>query len=84
MKTLRLLMAIGLIGLCGCANHYVMKLNNGLQVTTASKPKLKGGYYYFKDASGRENYIPQTRVREIEPASMAKEENPIFKPTPAR
>ena len=34
---------IGLITLTGCAHHYVMKLTNGAQITTASKPKLKDG-----------------------------------------
>jgi hypothetical protein len=52
-----------------------------MQITTASKPKLKGATYYFKDASGRVNKIPQSRVIEIMPASMAKEEKTLFKPS---
>ncbi len=67
--------------LCGCARHYVMKLSNGMQITTASKPKLKGGDYYFKDATGKVNKVPQSRVMVIEPASMAKGEQQRFKPS---
>ena len=66
---------IGLIALTGCAHHYVMKLNSGAQVTTASKPKLKEGIYYFKDAKGEEHAVAAARVREIAPASLAVQEN---------
>ena len=65
---------------CGCAHEYVIKLNNGLQVTSASKPKLKGGYYVYTDSAGRTGTVPAVRVLEIEPASMAKEEQNQFKP----
>lgn len=61
--------------LCGCAHQYVMKLNNGLQISTPHKPKLQGSNYCYKDAQGRDNFIPQSRVQEIAPASMAAEEN---------
>ncbi len=84
MKKLVLPIALSLFVTCGCAHHYVMKLNNGMQIVTASKPRPKGGYYYYKDALGRENAIPQGRVLVIEPASMAKEETPRFKPTPEK
>ena len=60
---------------CGCAHTYVMKMSNGMQITTPHKPKLKGGYYVYKDAQGKDNYVPQSRVNEIEPASFAAEEN---------
>jgi hypothetical protein len=60
--------------LCGCAQHYVMKLNNGLVVRTNSKPHLQGAYYHYKDAQGKDAFVPQSRVAEIEPASQAKEE----------
>jgi hypothetical protein len=69
------------LALSGCARHYVIRLNNGQQITTASKPKLKGAAYYFKDARGREHVLPEGRVHEIEPASMAKEE---LAPMPTR
>ncbi len=78
------MLLVSLVALCGCTRHYVLKLNNGLMVTTASKPKLKNGYYCFKDGLGQENRVPAGRVREIEPASMAREESGRFKPTPSK
>jgi hypothetical protein len=61
--------------ICGCAQHYVMKLSNGMQITADGKPKLKGSAYYYKDAQGREHAIAQGRVQMIEPESTAAEEN---------
>jgi hypothetical protein len=75
MNKLASLLLISLTALTGCARSYVMKLSNGMSITTASKPKLNHGYYTFKDAAGNENRVPQGRVVEIEPASMAAEEN---------
>ena len=72
MKKAALPLFIGLIALTGCAHHYVMKLNNGAEITTASKPKLKEGIYYFKDAKGEEHFVAAGRVREIAPASVAE------------
>ena len=66
--------------LCGCAHQYVMKLTNGMSISTPSKPKLRGGTYYFKDAKGQEQAISQSRVMEIEPESMAEEENKFKAP----
>lgn len=68
-------MLIAAIALTSCTHQYVMKLNNGTQITTASKPKLKEDTYQFKDARGQEHFMPAGRVREITPASMSKEEN---------
>ncbi len=81
MKKLILPAALGLLLLCGCAHQYVIRLANGRQIVTASKPKLKNGSYYWKDAAGQVNSIQEMRVREILPASMAKEEKPLFKPS---
>jgi uncharacterized protein YcfL len=75
MKALALPLLIGLLALSGCASHYVMKLNSGAQITTASKPKLKENIYTFKDAKGEKRFIAAGRVREIEPASMTAQEN---------
>ena len=84
MNKLLLPFLVGLLALCGCTHRYVMKLTNDMRITTASKPKLKGGFYTFKDARGQEVRVAQSRVLEIEPASMAKEEKPMFKPTFSR
>jgi len=52
-----------------------MRLNNGAEITTATKPKLKEGIYYFKDARGEQHAMAAARVREIAPASVAKKES---------
>jgi hypothetical protein len=70
-----LFLALLALSLCGCAHQYVMKLTNGMKISTPSKPQLRGSNYYFKDARGEEQAIPQSRVMEIEPESMAKEES---------
>jgi Bacterial protein of unknown function (DUF903) len=82
MKRLVFVVLIGLLGLCGCAHQYVMKLNNGTEIVTPSKPKLKGSAYHFKDANGKERVVSAGRVREVEPASMAREEKKAMMPHP--
>ena len=86
MKRTVLPLAIGLIALTGCTHQYVMRLSNGADITTASKPKLKEGIYSYKDAKGEENFVPASRVREIAPASVAKKENktPPLKSAPQK
>ena len=66
--------------LCGCAHSYVIKMSNGTQVLTASKPKLKGACYHYKDAKGRDIAIPVGKVTEIEPKATAEEDSKTFKP----
>jgi len=81
MKTLRLVLFLaGVMVLSGCAQPYVMTLTNGLRITSASKPKLKGSYYVYTDAAGKEHTEPASRVREIAPASMAEDDRNRFKP----
>jgi hypothetical protein len=75
MKRAALPLVLGLIALTGCARHYVIRLNNGNEVTTASKPQLKEGTYFYKDAKGVEQTVGAGRVREIAPASVAAKEN---------
>ena len=70
--------------LAGCAQHYVMTLNNGAHITTRGKPQLKEGAYVFKDIQGQEGKIPAGRVTEISPASMVKEKNAPSKSKIAR
>ena len=82
MNTISLLLLLSLTVLCGCAHTYVITLDNGERITTASKPKLQNGRYVFKDAMGRPVYVATGRVREIAPASMMKEEKPMFNPQP--
>jgi hypothetical protein len=61
--------------LSGCAQHYTITLNNGMQIPTKSKPKLENGCYYFKDMQGRKAFVPAGRVLQVAPTSMVNEEN---------
>lgn len=81
MKT-RLLFCLVLAALLtgGCVRRYVITLNNGTQIGTTSKPKLKGGRYIFKDAEGQPAFVPEGRVTEIAPRSMAREKTKQFLP----
>ncbi len=81
-KKLALVCLAGLVVLCGCAHTYVITLDNGRRITTASKPRLQNDRYVFKDANGRPAYVPAGRVREIAPASMVREEKPMFNAQP--
>lgn len=72
MKKMFLTALAGLVLMCGCAQTYVLTLNNGERIQTKGKPKLVDGFYYFKDASGRDaRPVYSARVRELAPASMA-------------
>ncbi len=82
MKKLVLPLLLSLVVLSGCAHAYVMRLNNGMRISSTSKPRLEKGNYYYKDATGRKMSVPAGRVIEIVPASMAEEEKTRFKPTP--
>ena len=70
MKKLAPLLMLGLL-LSGCARHYVITMNNGSQIATTSKPRVKGNSYVFKDASGAERSVSTGAVSEIAPASMS-------------
>ncbi len=78
MKRFGLVLVLGILVCSGCTRRYMIKLSNGSTITTASKPKLQGAYYHFKDAKGQDNVVPQGRVQLIEPASMATEEKKQF------
>ena len=45
-----------------------------------SKPKLEHGFYHFKDAAGKDVYVPEGRVQEIGPSSMIQDPKSSFKP----
>ena len=81
MKKLGLALGLGMLMVSGCAHQYVMKLSNGSQIVTPHKPKLQRSMYYYKGARGEVYTIPQSRVLEIEPASMVQDENKF---TPAK
>lgn len=71
MKKLSPLLLLSLTLLAGCANHYVITMSNGTQIGAQGKPELKGGSYYFKDASGKETSVSAGRVSQIETDSSA-------------
>ncbi len=71
MKKLSPLLLLSLALLAGCANHYVITMSNGTQIGAQGKPELKGGSYYFKDASGKETSVSAGRVSQIETDSSA-------------
>ena len=69
-----LALLLGLLMIAGCARNYTITLNNGSQIGTTSKPKLKNGEaYYYKDMMGRESRVAAGSVAEISPTSMSKE-----------
>ena len=41
------MLLVSLAVLCGCAHHYLMKLSDGDQIISISKPKLQGTNYDF-------------------------------------
>jgi len=57
MKFFSPLLLFGFVLLTGCAHNYVITLNNGRQLGAQGKPVLKGGSYYFKDASGHDTSV---------------------------
>ena len=73
-------MILGFVGLSGCAHQYVMKLSDGDQIISYSKPRLEGGSYHFTDSLGGKHAIPQNRVVKLRPVSVVNEKP---KPAPA-
>lgn len=78
MKTTLFLLLLSAVLLTGCARRYVITLSNGTRLTAVGKPQFQDGQYFFKDASGRTGSLPAGRVREIAPASMAREKDSQF------
>jgi hypothetical protein len=78
------LAVMSLVASSGCARNYVITLNNGSQIGTTSKPRLKGGVYVFKDGMGRDSTVSAGAIREIAPASMVNEEKSPFIPQRAK
>ena len=76
---LALTLLVGLAVLCGCAHEYLIKISNGDQVISLSKPKLKETLYHFTDEMSQQHVIPQSRVVKIESISVVKEQQ---KPSP--
>jgi len=73
---LALSLLVSLAVFCGCAHQYLIKTSNGSQIISASKPKLQGTQYHFRDDTGMECAIPESRVVKIKAVSVVKEEPP--------
>ena len=80
MKRLILSLFAATVACCGCAHQYAVKLTNGTELIAPSKPHLKGANYHYKDARGQDVAIPQSRVLQIQPTSMAAEEKKLEQP----
>jgi hypothetical protein len=80
MKKTFLYLAVAML-LSGCASHYVITKNDGLQIDARGKPRLQGGFYVYKDAMGNPQRVFAGDIREIAPAGLAKKHTSIFKPT---
>jgi hypothetical protein len=79
MKRTFLVVVLSTLALTGCSRHYAMTMTNGSRIVTASKPKLKNGSYFFKNAEGKEVVVPAGRVRQITPASSSSSDDNPFK-----
>ena len=80
-RALTLSLLVSLTALCGCAHRYLMKLSNGAQMISISKPKLQGANYHFRSEAGTECVIPKSRVVKIETGAVVKEEKKKPAPT---
>lgn len=60
--------------LCGCAHQYLLKLDNGDQLLSYSKPKKQEDSYHYTGATGVNFLVPQNRVVKIKAVSVVKEE----------
>lgn len=82
-KTVLIFLA-ALLFLTGCAQTYVITLNNRERIPTRGKPRLVGGLYVFKDISGRNESVQAITVHEIAPRSMVTDETAAFKPVSSK
>jgi hypothetical protein len=70
--------------LTGCTHHYVITTTSGTRIDTSTKPRLKNGFYVYKDALGRDQAFSAGRVSEISPRSMMSKEKEGFTYTPGK
>jgi len=81
---LALTLLASLAVLCGCAHQYLMRLSNGDQVVSLSKPKLREQNYYFTDGEGVAGVVPASRVVKIETISVVNSEAKRQSPPPPK
>jgi hypothetical protein len=71
-----------LVFLCGCMHQYLMKLSNGDEIISLSKPKLQGTNYLFTGDGGTRYMIPESRVTKIRAVKVVNEEKRPATPSP--
>jgi hypothetical protein len=76
-----LTLLLGLTTLPGCAHRYLIKLTNGDQMISTSKPNVKDGNYHFHSEGGQECVIPRSRVAKIETGAVEQEEKKTAPPS---
>jgi hypothetical protein len=60
-------LGVGLVLLgTGCAQRYVITTTTGASLSSKGRPRLEGGWYLYRDATGQEQRINAMRVRSIE------------------
>jgi hypothetical protein len=79
-RKLALTLLVSQAVLCGCTHHYLMKLSNGDQTISFSKPKLQGTNYHFTGGNGVAYVIPNSRVVKIRTISAIEEEKKPLSP----
>lgn len=81
---LALILLVSQAAFCGCAHQYLMKLSNGDQLLSYSKPKKLGDSYQFTNEMGVKHIIPRNQVVNIKAVSVVKEEAKPPPPPPRK
>ena len=71
---------VPLVGLSGCTHQYLLKLTDGDQIISYSKPKLQDDAYHFTDEARTEYVMPKSRVVKIQSVSVVKQEQKPWAP----
>jgi hypothetical protein len=79
-RKLALTLLVSMAVLCGCAHHYLMKLSNGDQTISITRPKLQGANYHFTGDDGVQYVMPKSRVAKIKTISTIEEEQKPLSP----
>jgi hypothetical protein len=84
-RNLALMLLVSLAVLSGCTHHYLIKLSNGDQTISLTKPKLQGTNYHFTGGDRVGYVIPKSRVVKIRAISALQEEQkPTSPPKPKK
>ena len=79
---------LGLVVLCGCQHQYIIRLKNGEQILSQSKPRLEGTNYYYSAGAGATFMVPRNHVVSVRAASLKKVQEepapPNSSPKPAK